>query len=81
MSHRNYPHSSYYDVFILLCIVWECAMYYTYITQPPAGAVPSAQCVVDVLDEHDSAITAIAGDEEKLVSGSSDLSVKVIEKI
>jgi hypothetical protein len=56
-------------------------MYYTYITQPPAGAVPSAQCVVDVLDEHDSAITAIAGDEEKLVSGSSDLSVKVIEKI
>lgn len=47
------------------------------IEQPPAGAVPSAQCVVDVLDDHDGAVTAIAGDEEKLVSGSSDLSVKV----
>lgn len=39
--------------------------------------MPSAQCVVDVLDDHDGAVTAIAGDEEKLVSGSSDLSVKV----
>jgi hypothetical protein len=36
---------------------------------------------VDVLDDHDGAVTAMAGDEEKLVTGSSDLTVKVKNKL
>ena len=45
--------------------------------RPPEGALTSAQCVVDVLDDHNGAVTAIMGDDEKLVTGSADLTVKV----
>lgn len=42
----------------------------------PRGAVPSSECVVEVLDDHDAAVTALAADDLKLVSASADLSIK-----
>ena len=49
----------------------------TEVFRPPEGGLTSAQCVVDVLDDHDGAVTVIAGDAEKLVTGSADLTIKI----
>ena len=44
---------------------------------PPVWAKDSGDCIVDVLDEHDAAVTALAADDEKLITGSADCTIRI----